>query len=45
MPYVVCCDTGRRSAAAAFILVEKGFDAYVLRGGIANAHVPLRRSA
>jgi len=45
VPYVVCCDTGRRSAAAAFILVEKGFDAYVLRGGIANAHVPLRRSA
>ncbi|MCC6172375.1 MAG: cyclic nucleotide-binding domain-containing protein [Gammaproteobacteria bacterium] len=44
-PYVVCCDTGRRSAAAAFILVEKGFDAYVLKGGIANAHVPLRRSA
>lgn len=43
VPYVVCCDTGRRSAAAAFILVEKGFDAYVLRGGIANAHVPLRR--
>ncbi len=44
-PYVVCCDTGRRSAAAAFILVEKGFDAYVLQGGISNAHVPLRRSA
>ena len=30
-PYVVCCDTGRRSAAAAYILVEKGFDAYVLQ--------------
>lgn len=44
-PYVVCCDTGRRSAAAAFILVEKGFDAYVLQGGISNAQVPLRRSA
>lgn len=44
-PYVVCCDTGRRSAAAAYILVEKGFDAYVLKGGIANAQVPLRRSA
>jgi CRP-like cAMP-binding protein len=44
-PYVVCCDTGRRSAAAAFILVEKGFDAYVLKGGIAQAQVPLRRSA
>ena len=44
-PYVVCCDTGRRSAAAAYILVEKGFDAYVLEGGISNAQVPLRRSA
>jgi CRP-like cAMP-binding protein/rhodanese-related sulfurtransferase len=44
-PYVVCCDTGRRSAAAAYILVEKGFDAYVLKGGIANSKVPLRRSA
>jgi CRP-like cAMP-binding protein len=44
-PYVVCCDTGRRSAAAAFILVEKGFDAYVLQGGISNAQLPLRRSA
>lgn len=44
-PYVVCCDTGRRSAAAAYILVEKGFDAYVLKGGISNAQVPLRQSA
>ncbi|MCP5327917.1 MAG: cyclic nucleotide-binding domain-containing protein [Sinobacteraceae bacterium] len=44
-PYVVCCDTGRRSAAAAFILVEKGFDAYVLKGGITNAQLDLRRSA
>ncbi|MFO1427539.1 MAG: cyclic nucleotide-binding domain-containing protein [Steroidobacteraceae bacterium] len=45
VPYVVCCDTGRRSAAAAFILVERGFDAVVLKGGITNATVPLRRSA
>jgi CRP-like cAMP-binding protein len=45
IPYVVCCDTGRRSAAAAFILVERGFDAVVLEGGITNAQVPLRRSA
>jgi len=33
VPYVVYCDTGRRSSAAAYILVERGFDAYVLRGG------------
>lgn len=44
-PYIVCCDTGRRSAAAAYILVEKGFDAYVLKGGITSAQVALRRSA
>lgn len=34
-PYVVCCDTGRRSSAGAYILSERGFDAYVLKGGIA----------
>jgi CRP-like cAMP-binding protein len=33
-PYVVCCDTGRRSSAAAYILSERGLDAYVLRGGL-----------
>jgi CRP-like cAMP-binding protein len=34
MKYVVCCDTGRRSSAGAYILNERGFQAYVLRGGI-----------
>ena len=34
--YVVCCDTGRRSSAAAYILAERGYDAYVLRGGLAG---------
>jgi CRP-like cAMP-binding protein/rhodanese-related sulfurtransferase len=33
--YVVCCDTGRRSSAGAYILSERGFDAYVLKGGLA----------
>ncbi len=33
-PYVVCCDTGRRSSAAAYILSERGFDASVLTGGL-----------
>ncbi len=33
--YVVCCDTGRRSSAAAYILSERGFEAYVLKGGLA----------
>ena len=32
--YVVCCDTGRRSSAGAYILSERGYNAYVLRGGI-----------
>jgi CRP-like cAMP-binding protein len=35
--YVVCCDTGRRSSAGAYILSERGFQAYVLRGGINSA--------
>ncbi len=32
--YVVCCDTGRRSSAGAYILSERGYHAYVLKGGI-----------
>ena len=36
-PYVVCCDTGRRSSAGAFILNERGYTAYVLKGGL-NAY-------
>jgi CRP-like cAMP-binding protein/rhodanese-related sulfurtransferase len=45
IPYVVYCDTGRRSSAAAYILVERGFDAYVLSGGLgsAGASLPLTR--
>lgn len=31
--YVVYCQTGRRSSAAAFILVQRGFDVLVLKGG------------
>ncbi|MCP5093019.1 MAG: cyclic nucleotide-binding domain-containing protein [Gammaproteobacteria bacterium] len=37
--YVVCCDTGRRSSAGAYILSERGFQVYVLRGGINNEPV------
>ena len=33
-PYIVCCDTGRRSSAGAYILNERGYQAYVLQGGI-----------
>jgi len=35
--YVVCCDTGSRSSAGAFILNERGFQTYVLRGGLNRA--------
>lgn len=39
VPYVVCCDNGRRSSAAAYILSERGFETYVLRGGIAETEL------
>jgi CRP-like cAMP-binding protein len=35
--YVVCCDTGRRSSAGAFILNERGFQTVVLKGGLNNS--------
>lgn len=38
--YVVYCDTGRRSAAAAFLLGERGIDACVLKGGLAALAKP-----
>jgi CRP-like cAMP-binding protein len=41
--YVVCCDTGRRSSAGAYILSERGFDAYVLRGGLSTTDVMTQR--
>lgn len=32
--YIVYCDTGRRSASAAYLLSERNFDVYVLSGGL-----------
>jgi CRP-like cAMP-binding protein len=32
--YVLCCDTGARSSAGAFILSEKDYDCCVLKGGL-----------
>lgn len=43
--YVVCCDTGRRSSAAAYILSERGFEAYVLKGGLAATEAAKSRGA
>lgn len=34
--YIVCCDTGRRSASAAFVLSQRGFEVYVLNEGLAS---------
>jgi rhodanese-related sulfurtransferase len=45
VPYVVYCDTGRRSSAAAYLMVERGFDAYVLTGGISNGSAGTRAPA
>jgi CRP-like cAMP-binding protein/rhodanese-related sulfurtransferase len=39
--YVIYCDTGRRSSAAAFLLSERGFEVYVLKGGITALAKPL----
>jgi rhodanese-related sulfurtransferase len=32
--YIVYCDTGRRSSSAAYLLSERGYDAYFLEGGL-----------
>ncbi|HKE92834.1 MAG TPA: cyclic nucleotide-binding domain-containing protein [Povalibacter sp.] len=37
--YVVCCDTGRRSSACAYILSERGYTASVLKGGLAATEI------
>lgn len=34
MAYIACCDTGRRSSVAVFVLTQKGYEAYVLDKGI-----------
>lgn len=41
--YIVYCDTGRRSAAAAFLLGVMGYDARILEGGL-TALMPSERS-
>ena len=37
--YVVCCDTGRRSSAAAFILNQRDFQTVVLKGGLSQGEL------
>jgi rhodanese-related sulfurtransferase len=38
--YIVYCQSGRRSSAAAFILARAGYDVYVLEGGLWKAPRP-----
>ena len=40
VPYIVYCDTGRRSSAAAFLLSERGFQTYCLTGGLIEQAPP-----
>ncbi len=35
--YIVYCNSGQRSAAAAFLLLQRGFKAYLLEGGLMAA--------
>jgi CRP-like cAMP-binding protein/rhodanese-related sulfurtransferase len=37
--YIVCCDTGRRSSACAYLLSERGYRASVLRGGLGSTEL------
>lgn len=39
--YIVCCDTGRRSSAGAFILNERGFNTRVLKDGLNTSDLSL----
>lgn len=34
MEYIICCDTGRRSAVAAFIMTQRGYTVRTLDGGL-----------
>ncbi len=35
--YILYCDTGQRSSAAAFLLGQRGLDVYVLKGGLSGS--------
>lgn len=35
--YIACCDSGRRASVAAFVLTQKGYQAYALEGGLPAA--------
>ncbi len=39
VPYIVYCDDGSRSAVAAFLLAERGFEVHFLDGGMAQYQI------
>ncbi len=41
--YIACCEDGRQSAVAAFILNQQGFDVAVLEGGLGKPATPPRQ--
>ena len=43
--YIVYCQSGRRSSAAAFLLSQKGFRATLLEGGLKSMQLPERKVA
>jgi rhodanese-related sulfurtransferase len=43
--YVVYCQSGRRSAAAAFLMAQRGFKSFVLDGGLKGETAPAGGSA
>jgi len=36
IPYILYCDTGRRSSAASYLLNERGYNTYVLQDGLGS---------
>jgi CRP-like cAMP-binding protein len=42
--YICYCETGRRGSAAAFLLTERGFEGYVLEGGLQSIPQPTPQS-
>ena len=43
--YLIYCQSGRRSSAAAFLLAQRGFKAYVLDGGLRNGEKAVTRES
>ena len=43
--YIACCDTGRRSSAAAYILTERGYSCSVLKDGLNMSGIDITKGA